>query len=163
MKLYTSCHVHLIVTTKFCTGFKQTNKQKHNKQNNQTTVWLTQQPMSNPPSDSPITPERIRVQKVDVLNKKHTWQRLSSSPRGLTFTWWGCYGLCLDINQPSLPTPFYSFRMSISVFMSLSTIFQSINSPHNSPFSQSVLPVLSLPCRSFQLYISLRKSPTVLI
>ena len=42
-------------------------------------------------------------------------------PHGLTFTWWGCGGLCLyDINQPSLPTPFYSVLVSVSVFMVLS-------------------------------------------
>ena len=31
-----------------------------------------------------------------------------SSPCGLTFTYWECCGLCLDINQLSLPTPFCS-------------------------------------------------------
>ena len=38
---------------------------------------------------------------------------------------------------------------------SLSTVFYSINSPDNSPFSHSVLPVLSLPYWFFQLYVSL--------
>ena len=47
-----------------------------------------------------------------------------------------------DINQPSLPTPFYS--VLVSVFVALSTVFCSINSPDNSPISHSVLPVLSL-------------------
>ena len=47
-----------------------------------------------------------------------------------------------DINQLSLPTPFYSVLVSISVFMALSTVFHSINSPDNSPFSHSVLPGL---------------------
>ena len=60
-----------------------------------------------------------------------------------------------DINQPSLPTPFYSVLVSISVFMALSTVFHSINSPDNSPFADSVLPVLSLPDWSFQLYLFL--------
>ena len=60
-----------------------------------------------------------------------------------------------DINQPSLPTPFYSVLVSISVFMALSTAFHSINSPDNSPFSNSVLVVLALPYWSFQLHISL--------
>ena len=50
-----------------------------------------------------------------------------------------------DINQPSLPTPFCSVLVSVSVFMALSTLFHSLNSPDNSPFSHSVLPVLSLP------------------
>ena len=37
-----------------------------------------------------------------------------------------------DINQQSLPTPFYSLFVSISVFMALSSVFRSINSPGNS-------------------------------
>ena len=49
-----------------------------------------------------------------------------------------------DINQPSLPTPFYSVRVSISVFMALSTVFHFINSPDNSPRSLSALPVSCL-------------------
>ena len=49
-----------------------------------------------------------------------------------------------DINQPSLLTPFYSVLVSISVFMSLSTVFHSINSPDNALFSHSVLPVSCL-------------------
>ena len=68
-----------------------------------------------------------------------------------------------DINQPSLPTPFYSVSVSVSVFMAHSTVFHSINSPNNSLFSHSVLAVLSLPYWSFQLYISLWKSPSALI
>ena len=40
-----------------------------------------------------------------------------------------------DINQQSLPTPFHSVPMSSSVFMALSTVFHSINSPDNSAFS----------------------------
>ena len=60
-----------------------------------------------------------------------------------------------DINQPSLPTPFYSVLVSISDFMALSTAFHSINSPDNFPFSHSLLPVLSLPFWSLQLYVSL--------
>ena len=62
-----------------------------------------------------------------------------------------------DINQPSLPTPFYSVLVSVSVFMALSNVFHFINSPDNSPFSHSVLLVLSLPYWSFQLYVSFVK------
>ena len=54
-----------------------------------------------------------------------------------------------DINQPSLLTPFYSVLVSVSVFRAFSTVFRSINSPDNSPFSHSVLPGLSLPYWSF--------------
>ena len=46
-----------------------------------------------------------------------------------------------DVNQPSLPTPFYSVLMSVSVSLVFSTVVHSINSPDNSPFSDSVLPV----------------------
>ena len=40
-----------------------------------------------------------------------------------------------NINQLSLPTPFYSVLVSISVFLALSTVLHSINSPDNSLFS----------------------------
>ena len=59
-----------------------------------------------------------------------------------------------DINQPSLPTPFYSVHVPVSVLIFLSTVFHSINSPDNSPLSHSVFPVLFLLYWSFQLYIS---------
>ena len=54
-----------------------------------------------------------------------------------------------DINEPSLPTSFYSLFVSIFDFMALSTVFHSINYPDNSPLSHSVLPVLFLPYWSF--------------
>ena len=63
----------------------------------------------------------------------------------------------------AFPLLFYSILVSVSVFMALSTVFLSINSPDNSPLSHSVLPVLFLPYWSFQLYISLWKSPSALI
>ena len=47
------------------------------------------------------------------------------------------------------------FLCLVSVVMTLSTVFRSINSPDNSPLSHSVLPVLFLPSQFFQLYISL--------
>ena len=69
----------------------------------------------------------------------------------------------VDINQPSLPTPFYSVLVSVSVFMALSLVFYSINSSDNSPISYSVLQVFILPYWSFQLYVSLLKSSSALI
>ena len=88
----------------------------------------------------------------------------AARPRRLTFTWWECSCLCFFyVNQQSLPIPFYSVHVSISVFVALSTVFYSINSPDNSSLSHSVLPVLCLPYRSFQFYISLWKSPSALI
>ena len=68
-----------------------------------------------------------------------------------------------DINQPNLPISFHSVLVSISVFMALSTVFRSINSPDNPPFSHSVLLVLSLRYLSFQVYISSGNSPSALI
>ena len=65
----------------------------------------------------------------------------------------GMLRFMFDINQPSLPAPFYSVLVSISVFMALSTVFDSINSPDNSPLSNSVFLVLFLPYWFFQLYI----------
>ena len=68
----------------------------------------------------------------------------------------GDFAVCIfDINQPSLPTPFHSVLVSVSVLMALSTVFHSINSPDNSSLSHSGLPVLFLPNCSFHLYISL--------
>ena len=46
----------------------------------------------------------------------------------------GDVAVCVfDINQPSLPTPFDSVLVSVPVYMALSTVFHSINSPDNSP------------------------------
>ena len=56
-----------------------------------------------------------------------------------------------------LTTPFYSVLVSVSVFMSLSTVFRSINSPNNSPLSHCVLPVFFCLLGPFN-YISLRGS-----
>ena len=64
----------------------------------------------------------------------------------------------LDINHPSLPTPFYSVLVSVSVFMALSTVFHSINSPDNCPLSHSLLLVLFCligPLNYISLYESL--------
>ena len=69
----------------------------------------------------------------------------------------------LDINQPDLPTPFYSVLVSVSVFMDLSTLSQSIHSPDNFLLSLSVVLVLFLPYWSFQLHICLGKSFSALI
>ena len=88
---------------------------------------------------------------------------ITVSPRELTFSSWGCCVNVTDINQPSLPTSFYSVLVSVSVFMALSTLFYFIHSPANSSLSHSVLLVLVLPYLSFQLYISLSKSPSTLI
>ena len=70
-----------------------------------------------------------------------------------------------EIKLPSLPTHFYSVLVSVAVFMALSTVFHSINSPDNSPLSDSVLPVFFLPGWSCQLYLfsKVSLSPDILI
>ena len=67
-----------------------------------------------------------------------------------------------DINQASLPTPFYSVLASISVFMAFSTVFHSINSPDNSPLSHSVLLVLFLPLTLY-LFMKVSFSPDIIL
>ena len=70
-----------------------------------------------------------------------------------------------DINQPSLPTPSYSVLMSISVFMALSTVFHSINSPDNSPLFRSVLPVFRsalLVLSTIYLFMKVYFSPAIM-
>ena len=115
------------------------------------------------------TVRRCVVWKQDlnfVENIQVCWSCLScspyKSPRAHLHVV-GMLGLVSDISQPSMPTPFYSVLVYISVFIALSTVFHCINSLDNSPFSHSVLPVLSLPYWSFQLYVSLWKSSSALI
>ena len=60
----------------------------------------------------------------------------------------------MSLNQVSLPIPFHSVLVSVSIFMALSAVFNSMNLPDNSPFSHSVLSVLILLYWSFQLYVS---------
>ena len=48
----------------------------------------------------------------------------------------------LDINKLSLPTPFYSVLVSVSVFIALSTVFRSIIPP-------TILRFLTLSFRSY--------------
>ena len=64
---------------------------------------------------------------------------------GFIFWWWGCYGLCLRHKPTKFARSFDFVLVSVSVFMALSTVFHSINSPDNPPLSHSVLPVLFLP------------------
>ena len=67
----------------------------------------------------------------------------------------------IDINQPSLLTPFYSVFVSISVFKALSTVFHAINPPNNSLSSHcsscliSALLVLSAMYLFMKVYLAL--------
>ena len=81
----------------------------------------------------------------------------------------GCLSVSVHL-QPACvcPSAFaylsVSVTVSVSVFMAHSTVFHPINSPDNSPLSQSVLPVLLISAYwSFELYSSSWKSPSTLI
>ena len=89
--------------------------------------------------------------------------RLMSDPSGLTFSWWGCYDLCLGHKRTELVSLFffYSVLVSVSFFMALSTVLHSMNSLDNSPLSDSVLLILFLPYWSFQLYYESLPQPFV--
>ena len=87
----------------------------------------------------------------------------NTRPRGLTFTWWGCYGLCRRQKSTKLAHSLLFCSCVCFCLYGPSTVFHSINSLDNSPLSYSVLLVLFLPYWSFQLYISLSKSPSALI
>ena len=71
-----------------------------------------------------------------------------------------------DINPPSLPTPFNSVLMSVSVFMAVSTVFHCLISPDNFPLSHSVLPVLFLPylvLSTISLFMKVSFSPDIIL
>ena len=70
------------------------------------------------------------------------------------------------MNQPSLPTPFYSVLLSISVFMALSTVFHSINSPDISPLSDSVFSGLNsalLILSTIYIFMKVSLSPDIIL
>ena len=127
--------------------------------------WFAATPLRLPRNSSRNPEKNTTHQVITDLHAISSVERgFWLSPRGLTFTWRGFYGLCLTWTNRACPLLFQkkSVLISISVFTAFSTVFRSINSPDNSPFSDSVLPVLSLPHWSFQLYIS-SWSPSVLI
>ena len=71
-----------------------------------------------------------------------------------------------DINQPSLPTPFYSVLVSVSVFMALSTVFHAINSPRQlSAFSlrSSGLIFALLVLSTIYLFMTVSLSPGIIL
>ena len=71
-----------------------------------------------------------------------------------------------DIKQPSLPSPFYSVLVSISVFIALSTVFHSINSPDNPPlFSlcSSCLNSALLVLSTIYLFLKVSHSPDLIL
>ena len=63
-----------------------------------------------------------------------------------------------DITQPSLPTPFCSVLVSVSVFIALLTVFHSINSTDNSPLPHCSSGLISALLVLSTKYISLYES-----
>ena len=86
-----------------------------------------------------VQPIILSTTYFHAMNATAYWFPAGSSSRGGDVAVY-----VLDINQPSLPNPFYSVLVSIPVFMTLSTAFHSIDSPDNSPLSHAVLSVLFL-------------------
>ena len=72
-------------------------------------------------------------------------RRLIAVPAGFPSRGGDVAGYVFDRNQPSLPSPFYSVLVSVSVLMALSFVFNSINPPDNSLLFYPVPPVLCLP------------------
>ena len=68
-----------------------------------------------------------------------------------------------DVNHLSLPTPFYSVLVSISVLMALSTVFHSIISPDNSPFCDCSCCLISalLALSTVYLFMKVSFSPDI--
>ena len=67
------------------------------------------------------------------------------------------------VNQPSLPTSFYSVLVSVSVFMALSTVFHGISSPDNSPLCHSVRISALLALSTIYLFKKFSLSPDVIL
>ena len=114
----------------------------------------------------PVTPGKSKCmnktkQKAGLPCRHHVVE--NGCTHGLTFTWRGCYGLSIWHKPTELAHSFFILFLYLFVFIALSTVFHFINSPDNSPFSHSVLPVLSLPYWSFSQYVSLRKTPSALM
>ena len=103
---------------------------------------------------------RVKTGAVSCCNFRILFAKFAyykTGPSGLTFTWWGCCGSSLSHKPTELPAPFYSVLVSVSVFMAISTVFHSINSPDNSTLSYSILLVLILLIGPF-IYVSLYES-----
>ena len=71
----------------------------------------------------------------------------------------------LNTCQPSLPTPFYSVLVTVSVFMALSTVFHSLNSPDNSPLSHCFSRLISavLVLSTTYLFTKVSLSPDIIL
>ena len=85
-------------------------------------------------------------------------------PRVLTFTWWGCFGLCQRHKPTELAHPFlFCSCVCFCLYGPFNCISFRKFSRQLSAFSLCFFPVVFLPYWSFQLLISLGKSPSALI
>ena len=108
----------------------------------------------------PLIVEEMQQHQPVLLTRVHSLLSLSLSMSVSLSSLWAHL---LMMGMLELARSFYSVLVFVSVIMTLSTVFHSINSPDNSLLSHSVLLALFLPYWSFQLYISLWKSPSALI
>ena len=86
------------------------------------------------------------ILSVSVLSSFHSVRLSFCRPRGLTFTWWGCCGLCLTRTNRACPLLFLLF---LCLFLSLS-LFQLHFIPQILPTTHRFLTLL---VRSYLCFI----------
>ena len=104
-----------------------------------------------------------RKYSTRLVNTRKRKVAIQVDSRGLTFSWWGRSGLCPWHKPTELAYSFYSVLVSVSVLW----LFQLYLIPQSLPTTLCFLTLFfwSYFCLigPFQLYISLWKSPSVLI
>ena len=105
---------------------------------------------------------RTKTPTVMIFSLSHS---PSSDPAGSPSCGGDFAAYVFNIGQPSLPTPFHSVLVGVSVFMALSTVFHSINSPDNSPLSQCSSGLMSavLVLSTTYLFLKVSFSPDIII
>ena len=109
----------------------------------------------------------LLISALFVLSNLHLFMKVSSGPgpRGLIFTWWGCYGLCFWHKLTSLPTPFYSVLVYFCLYGTFNCISFHKFSRQLSTFSLcssgllSALSVLS----TIYLFVKVSFSPDIIL
>ena len=95
--------------------------------------------------DFPLIVQKIRADKTSPRLYFFTVQIVKAvvtAHRELTFSWWGSYGLCPRYKPTELAhSSLFCCRVCFCL-VTLSTVFNSMNSPDNSPLSHSDLLVL---------------------
>ena len=114
---------------------------------------------------------RIRNRRIGLLPSQCVTGEIRPSrffpstrlPRGLTFSWWGCYGLCLGLKPTEVA---HSFLFCSCIYFCLYGPFNCISfhkfSRQLSVFWLCSSGLVCLPCRSFQLHMKASFSPGII-